>query len=119
MKVALVHDYLKEYGGAERVLSVLHEMFPEAPIYTAFMTPGSTAAKAFAGADIRTSWANLLIRNFNLYSPLRFLIPLIGESFDFSGYDLVILSSSGYVTKPVGFLRDLGGVRVVCYCHTP
>ena len=89
-----MHDYLKEYGGAERVLSVLHEMFPEAPIYTAFMTPGSTAAKAFKGAKIVTSWADLLIRNFNLYSPLRFLIPAIWESFDFSKFDVVILSSS-------------------------
>src|SRR3989344_566689 len=116
MKVALVHDYLKEYGGAERVLSVLHEMFPEAPIYTAFLPPGSTAAKAFKGAKIVTSWADLLIRNFNLYSPLRFLIPAIWESFDFSKFDVVILSSSGYITK---FLRKSRGPRVLCYCHTP
>lgn len=116
MKIALVHDYLKEYGGAERVLSVLHEMFPEAPIYTAFFKPGSTAAKEFAGADIRPSWANLLIRNWNLYSPLRFLTPLIWESFDFSSYDLVILSSSWFVTKP---MRIPKRVKVVCYCHTP
>lgn len=116
LKIALVHDYLKEYGGAERVLSVLHGMFPEAPIYTAFLKPGSTAAKEFAGADIRPSWANLLIRNWNLYSPLRFLTPLIWESFDFSSYDLVILSSSWFVTKP---MRIPKRVKVVCYCHTP
>ncbi len=124
MKVALVHDYLKEFGGAERVLMVLHEMFPDAPIYTAFVTPGSTAEKQFedklredgSNAKIITSWANIFIRNFNLFSPLRFLVPLIWESFDFSGYDLVILSSSGYLTKPARIPRN---VRVICYCHTP
>lgn len=116
MKVALVHDYIKEFGGAERVLMTLHEMFPEAPIYTAFLTPGSTAAKAFAGADIRPSWADFLLRYKNLHSPLRFLIPAIWESFDFSPYDLIILSSSGYLTKPV---RVPKSVKVLCYCHTP
>ncbi len=116
MKVALVHDYIKEYGGAERVLSVLHEIYPEAPIYCAFYKPGSSAAKAFSDACIKPSWANILIRNWNLYSPLRFLTPLIWESFDFSSYDLVILSSSWFVTKPVRIPKN---VRVICYCHTP
>ena len=49
MRVALVHDYLNEYGGAERVLEALAEMWPEAPIYTAFAVPGSSAVRAFAG----------------------------------------------------------------------
>lgn len=116
MKIALVHDYLKEYGGAERVLSVLHEMYPQAPIYTAFRTPGSSADKAFKGAKVITSWADLLIRYKNLHSVLRFSVPLIWESFDFSGYDVVILSSSGYLTKPVRIPKH---VKVICYCHTP
>ncbi len=116
--MALVHDYLKEYGGAERVLQVLHEMFPGAPIFTAFRTPGSSADRAFKGAKIITSWADLLIRYGNLHSPLRFLIPLIWESFvpQLADYDLVILSSSGYLTKPVGIPKH---VKVICYCHTP
>lgn len=116
MKVALVHDYLKEYGGAERVLSVLHEMYPQAPIYTAFMTPGTAAAKAFKDAIVITSWANFFLKWKNLHSPLRFLIPAIWESFDFSSYDVVILSSSGYLTKPVRVPKN---VKVICYCHTP
>lgn len=45
MKVALVHDYLKEYGGAERVLEALTEIWPEAPIYTAFLVKDSTAGR--------------------------------------------------------------------------
>jgi glycosyltransferase involved in cell wall biosynthesis len=116
MKVAIVHDYLKESGGAERVLQVLHEMFPEAPIYCAFYKPESTAAKEFVGADIRPSWANVLIRNWNLYSPLRFLAPFIWESFDFSSYDVVILSSSWFITKSIRIPKH---VKVICYCHTP
>lgn len=126
MKVALVHDYLKEYGGAERVLSVLHEMFPEAPIYAAFKTPGSSAETELRNQSrsrniplkIITSWADWLIRYKNLHSVLRFLIPLIWESFvrQLADYDVVILSSSGYLTKPVRIPKY---VRVICYCHTP
>jgi len=124
MKIALVHDYIKEFGGAERVLMTLHEMLPNAPIYTAFVTPGSTAEAEFRKQSkskniplrIIPSWANWLIRYGNLYSPLRFLAPLIWESFDFSHYDMVILSSSGYLTKPVGIPKN---VKVICYCHTP
>lgn len=118
MKIALVHDYLKEYGGAERVLSVLHEMYPQAPIYTAFKAPGSSADQAFKGAKIIASWADWLIRYKNLYSPLRFLTPLIWESFvrQLAGYDVVILSSSWFITKPINVPK---GVRVICYCHTP
>ena len=116
MKVALVHDYIKELGGAERVLMTLHEMFPDAPIYTAFMTPESTAAKAFSDAKVITSWADIFIRYKNLYSPLRFLAPLIWESFNFSNFDLVILSSSWFITKSVRIPKH---VKVICYCHTP
>lgn len=118
MKVALVHDYIKEFGGAERVLMALHEVFPDAPIYTAFVAKGSTCEQTFlaAGAKLIPSWLNFLLRHRNLHSPFRFLIPLVWESFDFSEFDLVILSSSGYITKPVRIPR---GVKVICYCHTP
>ncbi|MBI3887966.1 hypothetical protein HY310_02765 [Candidatus Microgenomates bacterium] len=63
MKIALVHDYIKEFGGAERVLMTLHEMFPDAPIYTAFVANG-TAKKEFdkSGARLISSWANLLLK---------------------------------------------------------
>lgn len=118
MKIALVHDYIKEFGGAERVLMALHEIFPGAPIYTAFVTKGSTCEQTFlkARAKLVPSWLNFILRHRNLHSPFRFLIPLVWESFDFSEFDLVILSSSGYITKPV---RIPKGVKVICYCHTP
>lgn len=117
MKIALVHDYIKEFGGAERVLMTLHEMFPEAPIYTAFVAEGS-AKKEFekVGAKLIPSWANILLKYKNAHSAFRFLIPFVWESFNFSKYDIVILSSSGYLTKPIRIPKH---VKVICYCHTP
>jgi len=153
MKVAIVHDYLKEFGGAERVLEALCEIFPSASVYTAFYQRESTAYRRFKGKKIITSWAqNVPFFASYLHSPLRFLAPLIwGGGFsakgrpsfgwDFSGYDVVISSSSWYVTKGFGKgNRDIGksGSREVartipdnlrtrkpdrpieiCYCHTP
>lgn len=119
MKIALVHDYLNEFGGAERVLLTLSEMFPEAPIYTAFYTKGSAAYERFKDKDIRPSWAHKYIPWFSsgkLHSPLRFLTPLIWDSFDFSEYDLIISSASWYITK--GFKKK-GKAIEICYCHTP
>lgn len=117
MKVTLVHDYLNEFGGAERVLDVLTEMYPAAPIYTAFCKKGSPAYERFKHKRIIESWA-AKIPGFKtkLHSPLRFLAPKIWEGFDFSGYEVVISSSSWYMTK---------GIRVppktlhVSYIHTP
>ncbi len=116
MRIALVHDYLREFGGAEKVLQVLTEMFPQATIYTAFCTPNSTAAKAFTGKKIITSWMQWIPGLDLLYSPLRFLIPWIWGSFDFSNYDLIITSASWYITKGLG---KKFSVPEICYCHTP
>ncbi len=116
MKIALVHDYLNEYGGAERVLLALSKIWPNAPIYTAFRVAGSTADKVFAGKKIITSGFGKIPGFNRLYSPLRFLIPWVWGGFDFSGYDLIITSASWYVTKGLG---KKYGVPEVCYCHTP
>jgi glycosyltransferase involved in cell wall biosynthesis len=118
MKIALVHDYIKEYGGAERVLEVLTEIFPDAPIYTAFYKQNSPAYERFKDKQIVASW----VQNFpgfsdRLYSPLRFLTPLIWGSFDLSKYDLVISSASWYITK--GFKKPNDKFTEICYCHTP
>jgi len=116
LRVALAHDYLGEFGGAERVLMVLSEMFPAAPIYTAFVRPGP-AYERFKHRDLRPSWAQK-IPGFatKLHSPLRFLAPLIWESFDFRDYDLVISSCSWYITK--GILTRPETVHIA-YIHTP
>lgn len=116
MKIALVHDYLKEFGGAERVLRVLSEMYPEAPIYTAFATSGSDAIKEFSNRKvIESGWAWLL-RFKNLHSPFRFLMPLVWGGIDLSEFDLVITSCSGYIAR--GF-KVGEKTKVVAYCHTP
>jgi len=116
MKVALVHDYIKEFGGAERVLRVLADMYPTAPIYTAFRVGGSVCDREFADRKIiESKWAPL-IKHGKLYSPLRFLLPWIWGSINLSGYDLVITSCSGYIAR--GF-RVSPKTKVVAYCHTP
>ncbi len=115
-KIALVHDYLKEFGGAERVLRSLSDIFPQAPIYTAFADRKSIAAKAFADRKIIESRWAWLIKRRNLYSPLRFLAPLVWQSCDLSDYDLVITSCSGYFAR--GF-KTGNQTKVVAYCHTP
>lgn len=121
LKIAIVHDYLNEFGGAERVLLALSEMYPEAPIYTAFYRDGSSAYKRFKNKKIITSWVhNIPFFSTYLHSPLRFLTPLVWGSFDFSKYDLVISSASWYVTKGFG-TRGATKQRPIeiCYCHTP
>lgn len=117
MKIALIHDYIKEFGGAERVLEVLSEMYPEAPIYTAFCDKNSTAYHHFKNRNIISSWFGYIPFAAQLASPLRFLTPFIWGSFSFSKYDLVISSASWYITK--GFGTPAGKPIEICYCHTP
>ena len=116
MKIALVHDYIKEFGGAERVLRALSDMYPKAPIYTAFRVKGSECDKAFKDREIRESFLAPLLRIWKLYSPLRFLAPLVWRSMDLSEFDLVITSASWYITR--GF-KVGKNTKVICYCHTP
>lgn len=146
MKVALVHDYLNSYGGAEVVLAALHEIWPEAPIYTIFSIlrkerlgvwgrleklgesrreKDQLLKEKFQGAKIIESWFGKIPFCEKLISPLRFLIPLIWKSFAFSQFDLVISSASWAVTKGFGEERKDKGEQKdkrlieVCYCHTP
>jgi len=116
LRVALVHDYLVEYGGAERVLETLCEMFPGAPIYTAFTIRGSTAWKQFKDRKIIESGLAPLLKFKKLYSPLRFLVPWVWEGFDFIDYDVVISSASWYITKGIIVPPDC---KHISYIHTP
>jgi hypothetical protein len=114
MRVALIHDYLNQYGGAERVLEALHELYPAAPVYTSFYDPAAMPA-AYRAWDIRTSWMQRLPgwrRHFQKYF---LLYPSAFESFDLSGYDLLLSSSSAFAK---GIIPPLGA-RHICYCHTP
>lgn len=113
-KIALVYDRVNKWGGAERVLLALHELFPDAPLYTAVYN------------SVTTDWAKVFPKiipsflqkfpyattNHELYP---WLTPLAFESFDFSEYDLVISITSadakGIITKP--------HTKHICYCLTP
>ncbi len=114
MRIALVHDYLSQDGGAERVLRAMHELWPEAPIYTLFYDP-NRANPAFAAMQIRTSPLQrvpLAVRRFRWFLPV---MPLATESYDLSGFDLVLSSSSMFAK---GVLTDPGTLHI-SYCHTP
>lgn len=114
MRVAIVHDYLNQYGGAERVLESIHALYPDAPVYTSIYDPSAMPA-AYRDWDIRTSFIQQLpgwrkhFRNYFLLYPSAF------ERFDLSGYDLVISSSSAYAK---GVITNPGTLHI-CYCHTP
>lgn len=118
MKIALVHDYIKEYGGAERVLEALHEVFPDAPVFTSVYCPhflGPHKAR-FASWDIRPSWLQYIPFKEKLISPLRLLAPSVFWHMDFSAFDVVIVSATGaYASNMI----HKGSALHVCYCHTP
>lgn len=116
MKIALVHDYLREFGGAERVLRKLSDMYPDAPVHVSFKVKGSTGEQGFADRVVKESFLAPILKIWKLYSPLRFLTPLIWRSFDLSAYDTIITSAGWYITR--GF--QVGSkTKVICYCHTP
>jgi len=119
LKVALAHDYLREYGGAERVLEALHEIFPDAPVYTAYVNLEKMGqnGKRFRDWKIIPSWFQKFPFGNRLLSPFRIFAPLMFESFDLGEYDLVISSSSAthlsksVITKPE--------TLHLSYIHTP
>jgi glycosyltransferase involved in cell wall biosynthesis len=109
--VALVHDYLTQMGGAERVLLSMHRAFPEAPIYTSLFQPNTTFAD-FSEADVRVLPLNrvsLLRRNHRFALPL---LPIAFSSLKVNA-DVVICSSSGWAHG----VRTEG--RKIVYCYTP
>lgn len=116
MKIALVHDYLNEAGGAERVLRVLAEMYPTAPIYTAFIKKKGSAVFTLPERKLIESKWGWLLKIGRMYSYLRFLLPWVWKSIDLTAYDLIITSCSGYIARGFRVRED---ARVVAYCHTP
>ncbi len=114
MRVALVHDWLNQMGGAERMLLAMARMFPNAPIFTAIYDPKSVDP-AFRSLDIRTSFMQRLPFVKRHHQPYLPFYPLAFEQFDLSAYDLVISDSSafakGVITRP--------DALHINYCHTP
>ena len=119
LRVALVHDYLKEIGGAERVLMALKEMFPDAPVYTAYKFPKywGQFRETIMKWDIRESWGKWLPFLPRFISYYTILSPLFFSRMDLSDYDLVIVSATGgYFPNGV---RIGEKTRLITYCHTP
>lgn len=118
MRVALVHDYLTEYGGAERVLEVLHELWPDAPLYTLSYNPRALGvhARRFANWKIHQSGMRFLPFFKECMSAYRILAAPFIEAWNFDGYDLVISSTSSYFTK--GILTKPETLHI-SYIHTP
>lgn len=116
LKVALVHDDLVQWGGAERVLVTLSEIFPAAPIYTSVYDKRNKLLQDnFGSKKIKTSFIQKIPSWKKFYKALLPLYPLAFEQFDFSGFDLVISHSTRFakciVTKPE--------TKHACYCPTP
>lgn len=115
LKVALVHDFLNQYGGAERVLKVLSEMYPDAPIFTLLYEKDKMRGM-FDEKRIRTSYLQkfpkFLRKRYKFLLPFFMVVP---ESFDLRDYDLII-SSSGAWTKGIVTKLD---TKHVSYIHSP
>lgn len=116
MRVALVHDDLVQWGGAERVLLGLCEIYPEAPIFTSvFDSSNDQLFKRFGKKKVQTSFLQKIPSWRNLYKALLPLYPLAFEQFDFSDFDLVISHTTRFaksiITKPQ--------TKHICFCHTP
>jgi glycosyltransferase involved in cell wall biosynthesis len=121
LKIALVQDYIKEFGGAESVLENLSDIFPQAPIFTSIYHPASLGPHQ---TRLRQKWDHRVHQSFFKYiplshkiiSPLRLISPLAFRSFDFSDFDVIITSATGAY-----FPNSLNkkSAKLICYCHTP
>ena len=113
LRVAIVHDWLNQAGGAEVVLRALKSMFPNAPVYTSIYWPD--AVPDMRGWDIRVSFMDRLPGVHRHHQPYLPLYPLAFERFDLRDYDLVLSNKSGFchgvITPPE--------TRHLCYCLTP
>lgn len=114
MKVAIVHDWLTNYGGAERVVEAFLEIFPEADIYT-LVYDEDKMGRIFKKEKVKTTFIQKLPKATKLYTKFLPLMPYAFEELDLSGYDLVISSSSscakGVITPP--------NVKHIAYIHSP
>jgi glycosyltransferase involved in cell wall biosynthesis len=115
MKVAIVHDFFCNLGGSDQVAAVLHQLYPDAPVYTLLVSDRNRQEEPLQGMEFKTSFVQrlpLARRRHEIYLPL---FPLAIESFDLTGFDLV-LSSSHACAK--GVIPGPEALHI-CYCHTP
>ena len=113
MQIALVCDWLTNFGGAEQVMLALHELFPFAPIYTSVYNQDKMPS--FRMAEMHTSFLQKIPGAQKYHQLFLELMPYAFESFDLSDYDVVFSNchscAKGVITKPE--------TTHLCYCHTP
>ncbi|MEC0207024.1 glycosyltransferase [Paenibacillus lautus] len=114
LKIAIVHDYLNQMGGAERVVAVLHKMFPEAPIYTTIVDRNKLLPE-LQDAVIHTTWMQRIPGILNKFKLYFWLYPFSIRSINVKSYDLILSSSSAYAK---GVRKGRLSLHV-CYCYTP
>ena len=114
MKLAIVHDFLNQYGGAERVVGYFKKIYPEAPIYTSIYFPESTF-DLFKEQDIKTSFMQRIPGVNKHYRNFFFIYPLAFKRFNLSSYEIVITSSSSFSN----FINKGETNIVISYCYTP
>jgi glycosyltransferase involved in cell wall biosynthesis len=113
-RVALVHDFLLDLRGAERVFSAICDLYPEADLFTAVYDEAGTDGR-FSHRRVHTSFLQRLRPTARTFRALLPLYPYAMEALDLRGYDLVISSSSAWAH---GVIVDEDAVHV-CYCHNP
>ena len=114
MKLALVHDWLNQVGGAEDVLADLVTLYPGAPVYTSLYAPDRMPAACRAW-DIRTLWMDRLPGIHDHHQPYLPLYPLAWGGLDLSAYDVVLSNKSGFCHG----LRHGPDTLHICYCLAP
>jgi glycosyltransferase involved in cell wall biosynthesis len=113
-RVALVHDFLLDVRGAERVFLALCDAFPEADLFTAVYDERGTEGR-FSDRKVTTSFLQRIHPDARTFRALLPLYPYAMEALDLRGYDLVISSSSAWAH---GVIPDADAVHI-CYCHNP
>ncbi len=114
MKIAIVYDRVSKWGGAERVLLALHELFPKAPLFTSIYNPKKAQwVKIFP--EIKTSFLQNIPFVRHHHELIPFLMPIAFEQFNFREFDLVISVTS---EAAKGILTD-PNTKHICYCLTP
>ncbi len=114
MKVALVHDWLNQMGGAEDVLLELAKMYPSSPIYTSIFAP-DLLPPAFSKLPIKTLWMDKLPGIHKHHQPYLPLYPVAWGGLKLTSYDVVLTNKSGFCH---GLHVDEKTVHI-CYCLAP
>lgn len=116
MKIALVHDDLVQWGGLERVLLGIAEIFPEAPIFTSLLNKkNKILLEKLKGKKVITSFFSNIPGAKSLYKPLLPLYPLMFEQFDLSGFDVIISVTTRFAKSVIVKPHQTH----ICYCYTP